>query len=224
MDGYLSWDDNTITDFSEANVSAMYERGFVFTRLGKGQMTQTRSVRVDLSKFELNSENRRILRKVDNIELNIETLPHPNYDWRIHKLGFDFYTAKFGPKTFSANKIKELLTSNESNYNKLFVYQFNNAPVGYCICFENNNWLHYGYPFYDLNSKIDNLGIGMMTKAIAWAKENSKKYVCLGSAQNPSAVYKLQFAGVEWFDGQTWRSDAEELKKILLTGSPLARG
>jgi len=215
MDGYLSWENKTIDDFSENIISAMYERGFVFTRLGKGQMAQTRSVRVDLNKFELSSENRRVLRKVEEVQLEIISLPHPNYDWHIHKLGFDFYTSKFGPNTFSANKIKELLTSNTSNYNTLFVYKQNSMPIGYCICFENTDWLHYGYPFYDLNSAIKNLGIGMMAKAIVWAKENGKKFVCLGSAQNPSAIYKTQFAGVEWFDGEKWRTDMEELKKIL---------
>lgn len=215
MDGYLSWDDKTITDFCEQNINALYERGFVFTRLGKGQMTQTRSVRIDLDKFELSSENRRILRKVENLELNIAPLPHQNYDWHIHKLGVDFYTKKFGEKTFSANKIKELLTSEKSNYNKLFVYSIDGAPAGYCICFENSDLIHYAYPFYNLDSKINNLGIGMMTKAIIWAKENGKKYVCLGSAQNPAAIYKTQFKGFEWFDGHKWRDDVDDLKKIL---------
>lgn len=215
MDGYLSWDDKTITDFSDANVNSMYERGFVFTRLGKGQMTQTRSVRVDLRKFELTSENRRILKKIEGLTLEIVTLPHPDYDWHIHKLGYDFYTAKFGPKTFSANKIKELLTSPESNYIRLFVYKYDGKPVGYCICAETNDWLHYGYPFYGLDAEIPNLGIGMMTKAIVWAKDNGKKFVCLGSAQNPAAVYKLQFSGVEWFDEKIWTTDIAKLKTIL---------
>jgi len=215
MDGYLSWDEKTITDFSEQNINALYERGFVFTRLGKGQMTQTRSVRIDLDKFELSSENRRILRKVENVKMIAIDLPHPNYDWRIHKLGFDFYTQKFGAGTFSANKIKELLTSKESNSNLLLEYSIENNKVGYCIAYQNNDWLHYGYPFYDLVNEIPNLGIGMMTKAIVWAKENNKKYVCLGSAQNPAAVYKTQFKGFEWFDGERWRDDIDELKKIL---------
>ena len=64
---YLHWQEKTITDFSEKNISELYSNGFVFTRTGKGVMHQTRSVRIDLAKFELSSENRRILRKVDNV-------------------------------------------------------------------------------------------------------------------------------------------------------------
>jgi leucyl-tRNA---protein transferase len=222
MDGYLSWDNQTITDFSDENVNAMYERGFVFTRTGRGVMTQTRSVRVDLSKFELTSENRRILKKTEGLTLEIIRLPHPDYDWHIHKLGHDFYETKFGKGTFSANKIKELLTGSESNYNRLFVYKYEgNQPqrgpfgIGYCVCYENRDWLHYSYPFYDLDAEIPNLGIGMMTKAIVWAKENGKKFVCLGSAKNSTAIYKTQFSGFEWFDGERWRVDITELKKVL---------
>lgn len=215
MDKYLSWDEKIITDFSGEAVGSMYERGFVFTRLGRGTMRQTRSVRINLNKFEPSSENRRVLKKTDDVILETVALPHPDYDWRIHKLGFDFYTKKFGPKTFSANKIKELMTSGTSNFNTLLVYKRMNEPVGYAMCFESDDWLHYAYPFYDLEAKIDNLGIGMMTKAVLWAKEKGKKYVCLGSAQNPAAVYKTQFKGFEWFDGVKWQTDKAKLKDLL---------
>jgi arginyl-tRNA--protein-N-Asp/Glu arginylyltransferase len=217
MDEYLSWDEKIIDDFGDANTSAMYGDGFVFTRIKRGAMTQTRSVRIDLKKFELSSENRRVLRKTENIEMRITRLPHPDYDWRIAKMGFDFYTKKFGKKTFSANKIKELLTSEQSNYNLLmkFIDHDSKESVGYAICFDNKDLLHYAYPFYNLNSSISNLGMGMMTKAIVWAKEQDKKFVYLGSAKNSTAIYKTQFSGFEWFDGKEWQTNIEELKKIL---------
>jgi len=240
MDDYLSWKEKTISDFSPENISTLYDDGFVFTRLGKGVMIQTRSVRINLDKFELSSENKRVLRKTEDVKLNIITLPHPDYDWHIHKLGVDFYTKKFGEKTFSANKIKELLTSNKSNYNLLLEYRHceeqgdaaiplitekngiaspsvrnDNVPVGYCVCYQNKNLLHYAYPFYDLETEINNLGIGMMTKTIISAKDKGLKYVYLGSAQNEKAIYKTQFTGFEWFDGEVWQNDIEKLKIIL---------
>jgi len=215
MDGYLSWDNKTIVDFSEKNIEAMYARGYVFTRLGKGAMTQTRSLRIGLDKFELSSENRRVLRKTEDIILSALALPHPHYDWRIHKLGVEFYSAKFGQGTFSANKIKELLTSPESNFNLLLAYKLQEREIGYCICADAGKFLHYSYPFYSLAEETPNIGIGMMTKAIVYAKENHKKYFYLGSAQNAAAIYKLQFAGLEWFDGKEWQADAGALKKIL---------
>lgn len=231
---YLIWDKKTITDFSDKNINSLYNEGYLFTRTGKGDIYQTRSVRVDLEKFKLNSENRRVLRHTENIILEVADIPYTNYHWGIHKLGRDFYSTKFGDKTFSAQKIKELITDDKkSNFNKLLVYSMSQnvilseAPVGLgpkeslsktvgnCIAFENKNILHYSYPFYDLNSRIHNLGIGMMTKAIVWAQEQGKKYVYLGSYKDDKAKYKLQFEGVEWFDGKKWTINLEKLKKEI---------
>ena len=161
---YLKWNENIITDFSDKKLEEMYDNGFVFTRLGKGVMNQTRSLRVDLNKFELSSENRRILNKTQGLNLFEHAIPYSNYDWTIHKMGKDFYEKKFGEKTFSAQKIKELITDKDkSNFNRLFVYVIparagiqtldsrlhgNDNPVAYCIALETKNILHYCYPFY----------------------------------------------------------------------------
>jgi len=219
---YLSWNQKTITDFSDNNINSLYNQGYVFTRLGKGIMDQTRSIRINLTKFELNSENRRILRKTENITLQKFPLPYANYDWAIGKLGKDFYDTKFGTGTFSAQKIKELFTdSTKSNFNALLIYlpPFpDGKAIGYCVVRETNELLHYCYPFYQITNfqyPISNIGLGMMLKAIIWAKEQGKKYVYLGSFQRPTDTYKLQFAGLEWFDGKEWKKNHEELKTIL---------
>ncbi len=215
---YLKWNSKTISDFSDDNINTLYGDGFLFTRTGKGELYQTRSLRINLSKFDLNSENRRVLKHNENIMTEVANISYENYHWGIHKLGKDFYSTKFGEKTFSAQKIKALITEpDESNFNKLFIYRQkeDNLAIGYVICFDNSELLHYCYPFYDLNSKIKNLGLGMMTKAIVWAKENNKKYIYLGSATRKTDTYKLQFDGLEWFNGKKWSTDLEKLKKEI---------
>ncbi len=213
---YLKWDQTTITDYTDENINTLYNRGFLFGRLGRGIMDQTRSVRIDLSKFELSSENRRIIKKTVGLEITNRAIPYHSYDWSIGKLGKDFYDTKFGKKTFSANKIKELLTDNKkSNFNKLLIYKFQNEVLGYAICRESDELLHYCYPFYKLETDFLNLGLGMMLRAILWANETNKQYVYLGSAQRPTDTYKLQFAGLEWFDGKEWKIDLDELKKVI---------
>lgn len=235
---YLKWSKKTITDFSDENINSLYSQGYLFGRTGKGEMYETRSLRIDLSKFELNSENRRILRKTEEVTLEKHPLPYADYHWSIGKLGKDFYTEKFGDGTFSANKIKELMTGAEkSNFNTLLAYstvipsersdevidpherKSRSQQIGYCITLETNEIFHYCYPFYSLQATNyplpPNLGLGMMTKAIMWAKENGKKYVYLGSFSRPTDTYKLQFEGLEWWDGNGWRNDLEELKKTL---------
>lgn len=221
---YLHWDKKTITDFSEQTVSEMYENGYVFTRIGKGVMQQTRSVRIDLSKFELSSENRRVLKKIDGVTIKKHTLPMASYDYAIGKLAKDFYEEKFGPGIMSTQKIKEMLTDSViSNFNRLLTYSssgMSDIPViGYAICYENNSILHYSYPFYNLSRSPTSMGLGMMIKAIQHAKELNLKYVYLGSLQRPSDTYKLQFTGLEWFDGKEWQTDIEKVKKILASDS-----
>lgn len=238
---YLSWDEQIITDFSDANIDAMYDRGYVFTRKGKGVMNQTRSLRIDLSKFELSSENRRILKKNEQLTMRNEQLPYRDYTWQIGKLAHDFYETKFGPGTFSANKVKELMTDpDKSNFNRVFVYstplligeptyrqagsQGEVSNVGYCIALETNNVIHYSYPFYTLTisnqqSAIPNMGLAMMLQAIVYAQTQGKHYIYLGSAQRPTDTYKLQFKGLEWWDEKEWNHDIQKLKDQLTLNS-----
>lgn len=213
---YLKWKEITAPDFADSTLTNLYTEGFVLTRKGKGEMDQTRSLRIDVSKFVLSSENRRVLKKTEGLELKVISLPYSGYTWEIGKLGKDFYEDKFGTGTFSANKIKELLTDPEkSNFNKLFLYSFENKAVGYSIAYENLEILHYSYPFYDRATEISNLGLGMMLRTIIYAQESGKKYIYLGSAQRPTDSYKLQFTGLEWFDGEKWQNNLTELEGIL---------
>jgi len=224
---YLKWDEKIITDFSDRNVEDMYDRGYVFTRLGKGVMQQTRSLRINLNKFDLSSENKRVLKRTEDLEpaspkggFTIHDLESGDfeYKWGMGKLAKDFYD-RFGEKTFSANKAKELLTvPSKSNFNILLDFD-----TGYVICYASKNIFHYTYPFYSLSRPTaKDLGLGMMTRAIIWAKEQNKKFIYLGSASRTSDTYKLQFTGLEWWDRGSpeqgeggWNNDTTKLKRII---------
>jgi len=218
---YFHWDEKTITDFSDKNISDMYDAGYVFTRIGKGVMHQTRSARIDLSKFDISSENRRILKKTEGIDLQAIELPMKEYDFSIGKLAKDFYATKFGSSIMSAQKVKEMLVNTDkSNFNCLLEYKNKGTFVGATITYLNDSILHYSYPFYDLKDTQKDTGLGMMIRAIVFAKESGLKYIYLGSLQRPSDTYKLQFAGLEWFDGGStntgkWSSDVEAVKDAL---------
>ncbi len=215
---YLRWKEEAVSDLSPENIARMYDAGFVFTRLGKGAMQQTRSCRIDLSKFELSSENRRILKKTEEVELSGAELPYAAYDFSIGKLAKDFYETKFGAGTMSANKIKELMTDPaQSDFNCLFMYtrKGDAKPIGYTICYTSELIHHYSYPFYDLDASPKDMGMGMMVRAIESSKKLGHRYFYVGSLQRPGDTYKLQFAGLEWFDGKEWQTDTEPLKDIL---------
>jgi arginyl-tRNA--protein-N-Asp/Glu arginylyltransferase len=213
---YLHWDEKTITDFSPENILGLYDRGYVFTRLGKGIMQQTRSVRIDLSKFSLTSENRRILKKIDGISLAIKDLPLKEYDYTLGRDAKYFYDVKFGVRTMSVQKIKEMLTDPaKSNFTNFLIYERDASELGYAIVHAEPLFLHYSYPFYHIDQSPKDMGLGMMTMAIEWAKDAGKRYIYLGSLQRPGDTYKLQFEGIEWFDGKEWKTDLNEVKRLL---------
>ena len=56
----------------------------------------------------------------------------------------------------------------------------------------------------------------MMLKAIIFAKEKGLKYFYMGSLQRPTDVYKLQFEGLEWFDGDKWDNDLKKAKDVIM--------
>lgn len=205
-----------ISDFSNSNIEKMYEEGFKFTRLSKGNMQSTKNLRVNLKDFVLSSENRRILNKFQDLKIRFTSIPVVNYTYEIGKLGKDFYDTKFGKGTFSANKIKEILKNEVSNFNALGIFEIEDKIVGYVIVFKTENILHYSYPFYLLEYDRTSLGLCMMTKVIELFKNENLKYVYIGGANSKKDIYKLQFKGLEWWDNNTWNSDIEKLKDLII--------
>lgn len=218
MASYEIWQEKTLTDLSSQQVNKAYDQGFVFTRKTKGNMVQTRSLRLKLAEYQANSENRRVLRKVEGLQLLAVNLPYlsTDYDWMIHKLGKDFYANKLEDVEFSASKIKELVTDPEkSNFNTMLEYTFSQNQVGYAIAYTNEVIMHYAYPFYEYERFDNNFGMGMMLKAIEYAKSKDLKYVYLGSITRATDRYKLQFDGLEWFDGKDWQTNIEQAKQVI---------
>ena len=107
----------------------------------------------------------------------------------------------------------------KSNFNCLFTYpkKGDAKPIGYAICYTSDLIHHYSYPFYDLATSPKDMGLGMMIRAIQFSKGLDHRYFYLGSLQRPSDTYKLQFEGLEWFDGSAWQTDLEKAKKALET-------
>lgn len=216
MATYLKYQEINASGKSDAEYSDLYAQGFLFGRRFKGDMYQSRSVRIDLSKFSPNSENRRVIGKFPDLEVSQAELPYAKYSWQIHKLGKDFYDKRFGPGIMTASKIKEMLTNPlASNVNSLLVYNLNGETIGYALCYSNTDIIHYAYPFYNLELQNSNLGMAMMLKAILLAKDDRKKYIYLGTAADSSSKYKLQFSGLEWWNNSEWSSDITQLKADL---------
>jgi len=220
---YFHFGNKTIRD-GNAEIISSYNEGYVFGRNEKKHMNRIRSLRIALDNFIYSSENRRVLRKYHH-KLVLNSIPYPEYTWKIHKMGKDFYDTKFGKDTFSANKIKELFTSPESvNFTHILTFKEDasqqDLPAGFCIAYSNHDqnssvtFMHYAFPFYSLDYLNTGFGMYMMTKTVEYCKNEDFDYLYLGSMHDPSSLYKLQFKGLEWFDEEAgeWSQDLGELK------------
>ncbi|KXK27437.1 MAG: putative arginyl-tRNA--protein transferase [candidate division WS6 bacterium OLB20] len=215
--GYINWGEKTVDVTDDQAVSSAYDEGYVFIRTSPGAMQKTRSLRVDLAKFTLNSENRRVLRKLPGLSVQSRGLPIPKeeYDWNIHRTGKEFYGKKFNDISFSAARIRYLLTSPEMHFSTLLQYAVDSVTAGYAICYANGDLLHYAYPFYEFENYPANLGMAMMVHAILLSKETGRKYCYLGSVRSVRDLYKLQFSGLSYYDRTGWSSDLDPLKAEL---------
>lgn len=230
MGDYYKTDRKELNSLSLEKIENLYAQGYVLTRIPN--LIQTRSLRIDLSLFSLTSENNRVLNKTQNLNLVEVTLPllKNETNWAIIAKGKAFYKEKFKVVDFTANKFREILyQKNNQKFNLLLAYVSPAQPIkqnpdyqkplGYSICFHTDNILHYCYPFYSLDTTTSNVGMGMMLKAIVWAKETQKKYIYLGSATRSADIYKLQFRGLEWWDGKAWQKDISQIKNLLIQAS-----
>ena len=73
----------------------------------------------------------------------------------------------------------------------------------------------FRYSFYDLNHPNRSLGLFLMTSAAEFFAAGGFAHLYLGTCYSERALYKTQFAGVEFFNGCRWSPNLAELKFLL---------
>jgi len=196
------------------DINKIYGNGFLPIRSLSSVYYLCRNVRVDLSLFELSSENRRILKKTEGISASLVPLSQFNYSIEVQKLCHDYAEKRLGKDVFPVPAIKSIFSGQV--YNQVLVFKNNEEDeVGYAVCFANNNLMQYAHAFYNLNFLRENLGARMMLEAVNLAKENHHKYIYLGTCYQEVSLYKTEFKGIEFFNGFSWSKNLTELKKLI---------
>lgn len=207
------------------NLAQVYYDGWLPFRSKKDWFLMSRSSRVRLSDFQLSSENRRILKKTDGVSFSVIPVERFEYTPGVQKFCKRFADERFGKGVMPAAAIRKIL-SGEGNCTHVMVYRrgANKAKfsaeslaldvVGYVGIVTHGHFLHYAHPFYDLNGNPDS-GMGMMVRAVQWAKDQTKQFVYLGTVYGEKSKYKTQFTGFEFFNGMLWSDDLDELKYLI---------
>src|SRR5690349_1892759 len=199
--------------------SDLFAEGFLPSSRNLDRFYLCRQVRINLEKFAPSSENRRILRKGDGLQSVL--VPKAKFQYTPERREFfkNYADIKFGKDVMSYERLDLLFEGAITSHVLLFTDTNSGEEVGAVTLYlEPNKLAYYYYAFYDLKYYSRNLGMFMMTSAVACFAERGFRHLYLGSCYLENAMYKTQFAGAEFFNGVRWSGDLKELKYLIRRG------
>lgn len=195
----------------------LYGAGFHPASPNLDRFTLCRHLRVPLAKWRASSENRRVLRK--GTALVTEIVPRGAFaytdDHRQRWLAFA--DERFGPGIMGAARLDGLMSGRVISH-----VMTCRDPVDECrevgaVLFyvEPPRMAHYYYAFYDWRHPSRSLGMFLMTKALVEFQTMGFGHLYLGTCYSKRALYKLQFEGLEFFNGLNWTADLDQLRFLV---------
>ena len=194
----------------------LFNAGFLPSARGLHQFCLCRNVRVDLSKFKPSSENRRILRKGEGIAMKL--VPRAEFDLTPARREFygNYADARYGKGVMPPERLELVFNSPVATHLLVFTDASTGAELGVAVLYmEAPRLAFYRFSFYDLNHFNRSLGLFMMTSATVHFAQENFAHLYLGTCYSERALYKTQFAGVEFFNGFRWSQNLDELKFLL---------
>lgn len=199
----------------------LFSQGFLPSSRNLERFYLCRQVRIALRRYVASSENRRVLRKGMGIEARL--VPRAEFAYTPQRRQFykEYADIKFGKDVMSAERLDSLFGGKIISHLLIFTDSQTGAEAGTaCLYLEPGAMAYYYYAFYDLNYHRRNLGMYMMTCAVALFAERRFDFIYLGSCYHPKALYKTQFRGAQFFNGVRWSDNLEELKYLLQREQP----
>jgi arginyl-tRNA--protein-N-Asp/Glu arginylyltransferase len=196
--------------------SDFFRRGFLPASPQLDRYYLCRNLRVDLRRFKASSENRRILRKGQGIVSQL--IPRANFDYSAarQKAWKAYADERFGEDIMSFARLDRLMQNPVISHLLLYTDTATGREVGTALLFlEPPQVTYYYYAFYDLAYLSRSLGMYMMTAAVESFARQGFAWFHLGTCYSERALYKTQFAGVQFFNGFHWSSNLDELKFLI---------
>jgi len=193
----------------------IFNAGFLPSSRNLDRFYLCRQLRVNLAKFEMSSENRRILRKGEGIK--VELIPREQFEYTLARREFfkRYTDAKFGAAAMTYERLDSLFQAPVVSHLLVFTEAAGKEIGVATLYLEGDELMFYYYAFYDLNHVNRSLGMFMMTSAVKLFRERKCRRVYLGTCYSDAALYKTQFDGVEFFNGFKWSDNLAELKHLI---------
>ncbi|WP_304233569.1 GNAT family N-acetyltransferase [Jiulongibacter sediminis] len=206
------------------DLSAIYDKGFLPYTGNLGLESEVfylaRSLRVDLDNFTDSSENRRVCRQIEPLNVKLEVIEKSDFDLNdpdFKSFCESYIAERIGSENMSVERWNYILASSIGTHILKFYNQ--EKTMGYILAAVGSDMLHYWFAFFDTEyMKTHSLGKYMMWKAIDWSKSQGLKHVYLGTAYKPAALYKIRdHKALEYWDGTQWNTDTKKLKELCKT-------
>lgn len=195
----------------------LYEAGFHPASAMLDRFVLCRHLRLPLAGFQPSSENRRILRKGEGLQLELVERAAFAYTDEVRARWLAFAEARFGPGIMPAPRLDGLMAGRVVTH--VLVARdpaADGREVGAVLLYlEPPRMAHYYYAFYDLAGRERNLGMFLMTRAVEFFRAAGVQRLFLGTCYSERALYKTQFAGLEFHNGIRWTADLAQLRLLL---------
>ena len=180
---------------------------------------QARSLRVNTDFFMDSSENRRVDRRV--LQMNPEITRIPVSEKLKNDGYFLDFCMKYAEQRFSDNamsmeRLKYIIDIGIATDLFVFKNAEDNNIFAYVLAVLYQDTYHFWFSFFDTEF-MNELPVGkwLMWRMIKWSKENNINFVYLGTAYGEKSLYKIRdFKGLEFFDGNLWNKDMNLLKQL----------
>jgi hypothetical protein len=156
------------------------------------------------------------LRKGEGIEAKL--IPRAEFDFTPARREFfkSYADLRFGEDVMTFERLDALFAAKVVSHLLVFTDTGTKAEVGAVAMYvEPKRMAYYYYAFFDAGQRDRNLGMYMMTTAIGFFAAQGFEHVYLGTCYLRNALYKTQFAGVEFFNGCGWSGDLAQLKYLI---------
>ncbi|MBK8500887.1 MAG: GNAT family N-acetyltransferase [Saprospiraceae bacterium] len=203
---------------SNDELTNIYQSGFLpysaSTALSYEVFYLARSLRVDLDRFDDTSENRRVNRKIESLNIQLEVIDKDKVvttDEGFLPFCENYISSRIG-EAMTVARLEYILGLTSGTH--IFRFTKDHEVVGYVLAVINSQIVHFWFSFFDLDlMKTHSLGKWMMWSVIRWAMDHEKKHVYLGTAYGEKALYKVRdHKGLSFYDGNGWNQDMDLLK------------
>ncbi|MFA6081846.1 MAG: hypothetical protein WC773_00310 [Patescibacteria group bacterium] len=171
----------------------------------------SRSVRIKLDDWQMNSENRRIYAKFNDLKSTlIPITKFDTHDPKFVHFCLHYFGERFGERVMPESRFRQILDMGVIT--DIIEYKKDNEVFGYCFLIQDDQMSHYIYSFYNLEHFSNSLGLWLMTDCIKYAKDDGKKYHYLGTAYGDKGLYKTNFDQLEFWNGERWVDSRDQLR------------